>query len=70
MLFKRSGIYIYADAKKVILKYLNLGVLASSTRIQPLVDRILALDEEQVVQLYQEVEKDFKHRHLNFEYYL
>ncbi len=70
MLFNRSDIRICADAKKVILKYLNFGDPATSKRIQAQVDRILQLTDGEVDELYEEVECDFRHRHPNFDYYL
>ncbi len=70
MLFKRSDIRISADAKKVILKYLNFGDPATSKRIQSQVDRILKLNEAESNDLYQEIENSFRHRHPNFDYYL
>ncbi len=70
MQIKRSDIRIYADAKKVIVKYLNLETAGDSERINILINRILALDEEEVNRLFQDIEKEFSHRHLKFEYYL
>jgi predicted GH43/DUF377 family glycosyl hydrolase len=70
MLFKRSDIRICADAKKVILKYLNFGDPATSRRIQAQVHRILELKEAVVDELCQAVEDDFRHRHPNFDAHL
>lgn len=70
MLFKRSAIRICADAKKVILKYLNFGDPATSKRIQAQVGRILDLEEAEVDTLYQGVVHDFRHRHKDFDYHL
>ncbi|GJM35204.1 MAG: glycosidase [Saprospiraceae bacterium] len=70
MQIKRSDIRIHADAKKVIVNYLNLGIPAVSKRIGTLINRVLALDEEEVTRLYQDIQKEFGHRHLNFDYYL
>jgi hypothetical protein len=70
MLFKRSDIRICADAKKVILKYLNFGDPATSRRIQAQVHRILKLKEAVVDELCQAVEDDFRHRHPNFDAHL
>ncbi len=70
MQIKRSDIRIKADVKKVILNYLNLGKPGASKRIAALVNRILALSEEEVDRLYRDIKKEFAHRHLKFEYYL
>ncbi|MEZ5042836.1 MAG: glycoside hydrolase family 130 protein [Saprospiraceae bacterium] len=70
MQIKRSEKRIYANAKKVIVNYLNLGIAAVAGRVDRLVARILAIKPLEAEQLYQEVEKAFKHRHLRFEFYL
>ncbi len=70
MQVQRSDIRLRADVKKVVVTYLNLGIAETSARVERLIRRILTLDELEVERLFQEVEKEFVHRHLRFEYYV
>jgi predicted GH43/DUF377 family glycosyl hydrolase len=69
MKINRSNIRLYADVKKVIVNYLSLGVAGVSKRTGLLVNRVLSLEEVEVDRLYQEVKKEFSHRHRNLEFY-
>lgn len=70
MQIKRSEERVYADAKKVIVNYLNLGIAAVAGRVDSLVKRVLSMETSEAEQLYLEIEKSFGHRHLRFEFYL
>ncbi len=70
MSVKRSNVRIHANSKKVILLYLNLGAQEIAARPGKLVRRILALDEDEVKQLRQNLISEFKHRHPQFDHFL
>jgi predicted GH43/DUF377 family glycosyl hydrolase len=67
MQVKRSDIQLYADPKRVIINFLNLGVVTSSVRVRGLIDRVLAIPEQRVEELLKNIKLDFAHRHHFFE---
>ncbi|HHC80251.1 MAG TPA: glycosidase [Flavobacteriia bacterium] len=68
MKVNRSTIRIKANPKRVILKYLNLGINKyNSKRAIRLMDAILSIPESELNALYQDIHKNFAFRHRNFE---
>jgi predicted GH43/DUF377 family glycosyl hydrolase len=70
MQIKRSDIRIYAEAKKVIAKYLDFGKPAPTNRIGRLVSDVIKLSEDEVNRLLTEVFMEFGTRHRHFEHML
>ena len=69
MQINRSDIRIKADVKKVIVNYLDLGLPGQSKRVGLMVNRVLALPEEEVSRLYEEVLREFRNRHLDLTWF-
>ncbi len=71
MKVKRSNIQIKANPNRVIINFLDLGVNANNTRrVNRLIDTILAIPENELNALYEEIKNHFEFRHRNFEHYL
>lgn len=69
MIINRSDIRIKADVKKVIVNYLDLGLPGQSKRVGLMVNRVLALPEEEVTRLYEDVLREFRNRHLDLTWF-
>lgn len=67
MRINRSNIQIKANPKRVILNYFKLGPNHNSKKIKHLITRILSISEQDIIQLYEEIKKEFEFRHRNFE---
>lgn len=71
MIVKRSNIQIKANPKKVIINFLDLGLNTRNTsRLHRLIDTVLAIPEDELNVLYEEIKNSFAFRHRNFEHYL
>lgn len=70
MQVQRSSVQLYADPERVILNFFNLGVVSDSKRVQGLIHRVLAIPEEKLDNLLDEVKTAFNHRHHFFEAFL
>lgn len=70
MQVQRSDIQLYADPKRVIINFLNLGIVTDSKRAQALIDRVLAIPEEKIASHLGQVKTAFNHRHHFFEAFL
>lgn len=71
MKVNRSNIQIKANPKRVIINFLDLGVNTNnSTRTNRLIDAVLAIPENELNTLYEEIKTIFSFRHRNFEHYL
>lgn len=53
-----------SDHKRVIARILNYG---SEERTRNMISRLLEMDEDSVITLYQQVKRDYEHRHRDFE---
>jgi predicted GH43/DUF377 family glycosyl hydrolase len=65
----RSTTILKADPKRVILlyNYLGVGVYATEKRAVKLLQRVLKLTEEEVETMYDELLREFNHRHKNLD---
>lgn len=71
MQVKRSNIQIKANPNRVIINFLDLGANTSNTsRLNRLIDTVLAIPELELHTLYEEIKNSFASRHRNFESYL
>jgi predicted GH43/DUF377 family glycosyl hydrolase len=71
MIVKRSNIQIKANPKRVIINFLDLGLNTNNTsRLHRLIDTVLAIPEDELNALYEEIKNSFTSRHRNFEHYL
>jgi len=71
MIVNRSNIQIKANPKKVIINFLDLGLNTNNTgRLHRLIDTVLAIPENELNALYEEIKNSFTFRHRNFEHYL
>lgn len=70
MQVQRSTIRLYPDSKRVIINFLNLGVVTASERVQGLINRVLAIPEDRVEPLLLKVKNAFEDRHHFFEDFL
>ena len=52
-----------SDHKRVIARILNYG---SEERTRNMISRLLEMDEDSVITLYQQVKRDYEHRHRDF----
>ncbi|MFZ1751018.1 MAG: glycoside hydrolase family 130 protein [Saprospiraceae bacterium] len=67
----RSNIQIKANPKKVIINFLDLGVNTNNTtRLNRLIDTVLAIPENELGAIFIEIRNNFEARHRNFENYL
>lgn len=60
---ERTNIRIYADEKKVLLRYLNFGL--DPDRINPIVDHVKSLDSYHIERELNALFRDFGHRHFD-----
>lgn len=71
MQVKRSHIRLKANPNRVIINFLDLVVNTNNTsRVSRLIDTVLAIPEDELKALYEEIKSDFAFRHRNFEHYL
>jgi len=71
MTINRSNIQIKANPNKVIINFLDLGVNTNNTsRLNRLIDTVLAIPENELEALYKDITTNFAFRHRNFEQYL
>ncbi len=71
MIVKRSNIQIKANPKRVIINFLDIGVNTNNTsRLNRLIDTVLAIPANELNALYEEIKNSFAFRHRNFEHYL
>jgi len=71
MQVKRINIQLKANPNKVIINFLDLGVNTNNTsRLNRLIDTVLAIPEDELHTLYEEIKSNFALRHRNFENYL
>ena len=71
MIVNRSNIQIKANPKRVIINFLDLGLNTNNTsRLHRLIDTVLAIPEDELNALYEEIKNSFTSRHRNFEHYL
>jgi len=71
MTIKRSHIQIKANPNRVIINFLDLGVNTNNTsRLNRLIDTVLAIPENELQALYNDIKNNFEFRHRNFEQYL
>ncbi len=71
MQVNRSHIRLKANHNKVIINFLDLGVNTNNTsRVNRLINTVLALPENELKALYEEIKNNFGSRHRNFEHYL
>ncbi len=68
MKIERTNIRLYADDKKVLLRYLNLG--DNGERIVPVINHVISLSADKVKQELEKIYELFNHRHFNFSYKL
>ncbi|WP_235296364.1 glycoside hydrolase family 130 protein [Portibacter marinus] len=62
---KRTHVRLYADVRKVLLRYLDFGL--DRQRIMPIYDHIRKMSDEQVAEELERVYQLFSHRHDNLE---
>ncbi len=71
MQINRSNIQIKANPNRVIINFLDLGVNTNNTsRVNRLIDTVLAIPEKELNGIYEEIKNNFASRHSNFEHYL
>ena len=71
MQVKRLNIQIKSNPNRVIINFLDLGANTSNTsRLNRLIDTVLAIPELELHTLYEEIKNSFASRHRNFESYL
>jgi len=71
MQIKRSNIQLKANDKRVIINFLDLAINTNNTsRVNRLIDTVLAIPENELNGIYDEIKKSFASRHRNFEHYL
>lgn len=71
MRVNRSNIQIKANPNRVIINFLDLVVNTNNTgRVNRLIDTVLAIPENELHTLYEEIKNNFAFRHRNFEHYL
>lgn len=71
MTINRSHIQIKANPNRVIINFLDLGVNTNNTsRLNRLIDTVLAIPENELQALYKDIKNNFDFRHRNFEQYL
>ena len=71
MQVKRSNIQIKANPNRVIINFLDLGVNTNNTsRLNRLIGTVLAIPENELQPLYEDIKNNFAVRHSNFEHYL
>ncbi len=70
MKLKRSKIQLKADHKRVIVNFLNLGIVTTSERITKLIQKVLTLPKERAKQVLKDIKKEFASRHSNFDFFL
>ena len=71
MQIKRSNIQLKANDKRVIINFLDLAINTNNTsRVNRLIDTVLAIPENELNGIYEEIKKSFASRHRNFEHYL
>ena len=71
MQINRSNIQIKANPNRVIINFLDLGVNTNNTsRVNRLIDIVLAIPENEIDGIYEEIKNNFASRHRSFEHYL
>ena len=71
MQINRSNIQLKANPNRVIINFLDLVVNTNNTgRVNRLIDTVLAIPENELHTLYEEIKNNFAFRHRNFEHYL
>lgn len=71
MQVKRSNIQIKANPNKVIINFLDLGVNTNNTsRLNRLIDSVLAIPEHELPTIYKDIKNNFAFRHKKLEHYL
>ncbi|MGB5361984.1 MAG: glycoside hydrolase family 130 protein [Aureibaculum sp.] len=71
MRVNRSKIQIQANPKRVIINFLDLAINTNNTgRGNRLLDSVLSIPEDELIDLYEEIKKNFESRHRNFKHYL
>ncbi len=71
MTINRSHIQMKVNPNKVIINFLDLGVNTNNTsRLNRLIDTVLAIPENELQALYKDIKNNFSFRHRNFEQYL
>ncbi|GLR17134.1 glycoside hydrolase family 130 protein [Portibacter lacus] len=63
MKVERTDIRLYADVKKVLLRYLDFGL--NPDRINPIVEYVLSLDQDQIDLELKKIYADFGDRHFD-----
>jgi predicted GH43/DUF377 family glycosyl hydrolase len=60
----RTDLLLKADARKVILRFLDFG---NTARFEPVIRYVMSLNEEEAAVQYQGIRRDFEHRHFDLE---
>lgn len=60
----RTDLRLKADARKVLLRFLDFG---NPARFEPVIRYVLSLEEEEALVQYQGILRDFEHRHFDLE---
>lgn len=60
----RTDLRLKADARKVLLRFLDFG---NPARFEPVIRYVLSLEEEEADSQYQGILRDFEHRHFDLE---
>ncbi|MDX5583302.1 MAG: glycoside hydrolase family 130 protein, partial [Aureibaculum sp.] len=71
MQINRSNIQLKANPNRVIINFLDIVVNTNNNgRVNRLIDTVLAIPENELHTLYEEIKNNFAFRHRNFEHYL
>lgn len=62
---ERTDIRLYADVKKVLLKYLDFGL--NPERINPILEYVLGLDQDKIDLELKKIYAEFEHRHFDLQ---